>query len=65
MVDDFANIQDYVQNCEDIILKTEIEAAILKYHGGNYSKLTTYIGDIAPGFGTSKGGVQIQLPLTD
>lgn len=45
-------------------MKTEIEAAILKYHGENYSELTAYIGDIAPGFGTLKGGDQTQHPLT-
>lgn len=53
-----------MQYCKDPVLKTKIEADILKYHGGNYGNLTAYIGDIAPGFGSSKEGIQIQLPLT-
>lgn len=61
---DFTNIKYYIDNCKNQELKAQVEASILKYHGGNYDGLKTYIGDIAPGFGTVKGGTQVQLPLT-
>ncbi|MEX0136654.1 glycohydrolase toxin TNT-related protein [Bacillus nitratireducens] len=64
VVGDFSNIKTYVDNCSDPTLKAQVDAAIQKYYCGDYSKLKAQIGEIAPGFGTIKGGTQIQLPLT-
>jgi hypothetical protein len=61
---DFSNVKVYIDNCSDSVAKTQIEAVIKKYHGGSFDNLTAGIGEIAPSFGTVKGGVQIQLPLT-
>ncbi|WP_084667534.1 glycohydrolase toxin TNT-related protein [Bacillus proteolyticus] len=64
IVSDFSDIKTYIDNCSDPTLKAQVDAAIQKYYCGDYSKLKAQIGEIAPGFGTIKGGTQIQLPLT-
>nr|WP_144466775.1 TNT domain-containing protein [Bacillus nitratireducens] len=63
VVGDFSNVKTYIDNCSDSTLTAQVDAAIQKYNCGDYSKLKAQIGEVAPGFGTIKGGTQIQLPL--
>jgi hypothetical protein len=44
-------------------LKIQIEAYVDKYYSGDYSKLITYKGEIAGGFGETGKGIQYELPL--
>lgn len=65
VVVDFNKLEDYVKNCSDIKLKTQIDAAVTKYYDGDYSKLVSYKGEIAgiKGWGT-EGGIQYEFPIT-
>ncbi len=62
---DFSKLEDYVKNCSDIKLKTQIDAAVTKYYDGDYSKLISYKGEIAgiKSWGTG-GGIQYEFSLT-
>ena len=57
VVGDFNKPEDYVKNCPDTKLKTQIDAAITKYYDGDYSKLVSYKGEIAgiKGWGIGRG----------
>jgi hypothetical protein len=61
---DFNKIKEYVDNCSDIELKNQINAYMDIYYDGDFSIAMPYKGDIAPGFGGVKGGMQYQMPLS-
>lgn len=61
---DFSDIKSYIDACDDPALLTEITMVVEKYYSGDYNSLKTYIGDIAPAFGTTNGGTQVKLPLS-
>lgn len=65
VVGDFSKIKEYVNNCSDVKLKTQIDAAVTKYYDGDYNKLISYKGEIAgiEGWGNG-GGIQYEFPLT-
>ncbi len=65
VVGDFSKLEEYINNCSDIKLKTQIDAAVTKYYDGDYSKLISYKGEIAEikGWGTG-GGIQYEFSLT-
>ena len=65
VVGDFSKIEYYVKNCSDIKLKTQIDANVIKYYDGDYSKLISYKGEIAgiKDWGTG-GGIQYEFPVT-
>lgn len=42
VVGDFNKIKEYVNNCPDVKLKTQIEATVKKYYKGDYSRLISY-----------------------
>lgn len=52
-------------DCSDIKLKTQIDAAVIKYYDGDYSNLISYKGEIAgiDGWGIG-GGIQYEFSLT-
>ena len=60
---DFSKLEEYVAKCNNPQLKLKIEAQVLRYYNGDYSKLVTHQGGIAEGFGSSGGGIQYELPL--
>ncbi|MEY2195374.1 TNT domain-containing protein [Neobacillus sp. BF23-41] len=60
---DFSKLEDYVSKCKNPQLKLKIEAQVLRYYNGDYSKVVTHQGGIAEGFGSSGGGIQNELPL--
>ncbi len=65
VIGDFSKIQEYVNNCTDIKLKTQIDATVNKYYNGDYSKLVSYRGEIAKVDGWGTGGViQYEFSLT-
>ena len=47
MIGDFTKIEEYVNNCTNIKLKTQIEATVKKYYKGDYSRLISYRGKAA------------------
>ena len=61
---DISKLEEYVANCPDATLKSQIESDIDYYYNGDYSKVITYKGDIASidGWGTG-GGVQYEFPI--
>ena len=64
VIGDFNKIEEYVKNCSDIKLKTQIDAGVTKYYDGNYSKVVSYKGEIAKieGWGIG-GGIQYEFPI--
>jgi ABC-type transporter Mla subunit MlaD len=62
---DFSKIEEYVNNCSDVKLKTQIDANVTKYYDGDFSKLISYKGEIAEikGWGNG-GGTQYEFALT-
>ena len=65
VIGDFTKLEEYVNNCTDVNLKTQIDANVTKYYDGDYSKLLSYKGEIASvdGWGTG-GGIQYEFSLT-
>ena len=65
VVGDFAKIKEYVDNCTDLKVKAQIEAAVKKYYKGDYSRLISYKGEAAfvEGWGTG-GAIQYEFSLT-
>ena len=63
VIGDFSKIEEYVSKCNNLQLKSKLEAQVLRYYNGDYSKVVTYKGGIAKGFGASGGGIQYELPL--
>ena len=63
VIGNFSNIKSYVNSCGNPELIADIEDYVSIYYGGDYSKLKPQIGEIASGFGTEKGGIQIELPM--
>jgi hypothetical protein len=64
VVGDISKLQEYVVNCDDVDVITEIEGAINYYFNCDYSKAVVYKGIIAgiKGWG-SGGGLQYEFPL--
>ena len=65
VIGDFTKIEEYVNNCTNIKLKTQIEARVKKYYKGDYSRLISYRGKAASvdGWGTG-GATQYELSLS-
>ncbi len=65
VVGDFTKIEEYVNNCTDVKLKTQIEASVKKYYKGDYSQLVSYKGKAAlvEGWGTG-GATQYEFSLS-
>lgn len=63
IIGDFRKLETYIKNCSNLDLKKSIDQLVLRYYVGYYSKLTAYKGRIADGFGSTGGGIQIELPL--
>uniref|UniRef100_UPI0012BB8194 TNT domain-containing protein n=1 Tax=Streptococcus equinus TaxID=1335 RepID=UPI0012BB8194 len=61
---DFSRIKEYVDRLSDNILKEKLYDDVLVFYGGDWSKVTTQSGRIAPAFGYSGGGIQWQLPFS-
>ena len=65
VVGDFTKIEEYVNNCADINLKTQIDAIVTKYYDGDYSQLLSYKGKAAAVEGWGAGGaIQYEFSLT-
>lgn len=65
VVGDFKKIEKYVNNCNDVNLKTQIDATVTKYYDGDYSKLLSYKGEVATVKGWGNGGaIQYEFSLT-
>ncbi|MDN3955294.1 TNT domain-containing protein [Sporolactobacillus laevolacticus] len=62
IIGDFSNIKRYYENCSNTGLKSEIDDYMTTW-GLTFNDLTIQKGEIAPGFGSSGGGIQYQLPL--
>ncbi len=62
---DFNKIEEYVDRCKDIKLKSEIEATVRKYYKRDYSRLVAYKGEVAKVHGWGSGrAIQYEFPLT-
>lgn len=61
---DFSKIKEYVDSCPDKTIRENIYYSVNTYAAGDWNKLTSQIGEIAPGFDSTGGGVQIQFPLS-
>ena len=65
VVGDFTKIEEYVNNCTDVRLKTQIDISVKKYYKGDYSRLVSYKGETAlvDGWGTG-GATQYEFSLS-
>ncbi|WP_423832010.1 TNT domain-containing protein [Streptococcus equinus] len=61
---DFSKIKEYVDRLPDNTLKEKLYDDVLVFYGGDWNKVTTQSGRIAPAFGCSGGGIQWQLPFS-
>ena len=61
---DFSRIKEYVDRLPDNTLKEKLYDDVLVFYGGDWNKVTTQSGRIAPAFGCSGGGIQWQLPFS-
>ena len=58
-------MEEYVKNCTDVKLKTQIEVTVKKYYKGDYSRLISYKGKAASVEGWGIGGAtQYELSLS-
>lgn len=58
-----SKLSDYIRNCTDKELVQDINDFMVYKKIKSYDDLISYKGEIAPGFGSSGGGIQYQLPL--
>lgn len=63
VVGEFKDIKSYVESCNNTELVAEIDDYVNAYYGGDYNRLIPQSGYIAEGFGSSGGGIQIELPM--
>nr|MBP3598771.1 glycohydrolase toxin TNT-related protein [Eubacterium sp.] len=65
VIGDFSKIEDYINDCVDVELRTEIDKMVSVYYAGDYSKIAVYKGEAAAIEGWGAGGaVQYEFPFT-
>ena len=65
VIGDFTKIEEYIKNCKNRELGAKIQAAVMAYYDGDYSKLISYKGEVAGIEGWGKGkAIQYEFSLT-
>lgn len=59
---DFNNIESYVNQTPDAVLREKV-TTLMDAYDLTYDDLKIQKGDIAPGFGSTGGGIQYEMPL--
>lgn len=64
VIGDYSKLEKYVNACTDNELATKIDDYVEAYYQGNYNNISVYKGEIAGGFNSTGGGVQLVFNMS-